>query len=221
MFDGLVERYDLLNGLLSLGLDRRWRRATLRAARLLPGDRVLDLGCGTGDLALAAARTASVTGVDVSHRMLLRAREKASAAGGGWPALELVRGSAFELPFADGRFDAAVSGFVLRNLDDLERALAELARVLRPGGRLAMVDITEPANPAMRWLFDAYLAVVAPALGTVVGRRREYMYLARSIAQIPPPPALVAMLGRTGFEACRATALSGGMVTLFTGERRA
>jgi demethylmenaquinone methyltransferase / 2-methoxy-6-polyprenyl-1,4-benzoquinol methylase len=227
MFDGLVERYDLLNGLLSLGLDRRWRRAALRAAALRPGDRVLDLGCGTGDLALAAARTASVTGLDLSHRMLLRARQKARQTardGAGFPdarpALELVCASAFDLPFADGRFDAALSGFVLRNLDDLGRAFAELARVLRPGGRVAMVDITEPSNPALRRLFDAYLGTVAPALGRVVGKRDEYRYLVRSLAQIPPPSELAAMLERAGFEGCRATALTGGMVTLFTGRRK-
>jgi demethylmenaquinone methyltransferase / 2-methoxy-6-polyprenyl-1,4-benzoquinol methylase len=220
MFDGLVERYDLLNGALSLGLDRRWRGAAVRAAAIGPGDLVLDLGCGTGDLSLLAARRgASVAGLDISQAMLARARDKAARARPRPFALELVRGSAFALPLPGGRFDAAISAFVLRNLDDLGRAFAELARVLRPGGRVALLDITEPANPVLRRAFDAYFATVAPALGAAVGKREEYRYLVRSLAQVPPRAEVVAMLAAAGFEACEGRPLTGGMVTLFTGNR--
>ena len=214
MFDDVVEHYDVLNGLLSLGLDRRWRRRTARAIRVRPGDRVLDLGCGTGRLGRAVAGGARVVGVDVSFGMLSRARREAGR------SMRLVQGSAFRLPFADGAFDGAVSGFVLRNLDDLGAAFAELARVVGPGGTVALIDATEPANQYFRRLFDAYFHTAAPALGALVGRRAAYRYLARSLPQIPPPEEVCALLAGAGFDRCRARRLTGGMVTLFTAMRR-
>jgi demethylmenaquinone methyltransferase/2-methoxy-6-polyprenyl-1,4-benzoquinol methylase len=215
MFDDIVERYDLVNGFLSLGLDRVWRRA---AARAVGGGRpreVLDLGCGTGKLGALLAHSALVTGLDVSHRMLLRAR---SANG---TRLALVQGSAFALPFRDGAFDALVSGFVLRNLNDLPAAFGEVARVVRPGARVALVDITEPRNRALRRLFDGYFGTVPPALGRAVGKRDAYRYLVGSLAQLPPPAEVLSMLKAVGFERCRARPLTGGMVTLFTANRAA
>src|SRR6059036_1431206 len=150
MFDDIVGRYDLLNRLLSLGLDRRWRRATVRAARSSPNRPVLDLGCGTGDLASLATRSGHrVVGVDLSRAMLSEARRKS-------PGLPVVQGSALALPFADQSFGGAVSGFVLRNLNDLPRAFAELARVLEPGGPIALMDITGPRSPLLRRGFDLY-----------------------------------------------------------------
>ena len=215
LFDDIVERYDVINGVLSLGLDRVWRRAAARAVGPLHGDRVLDLGCGTGRLGMLLADRRSVTGVDLSHQMLLRAR----AAGGD--RLALVQGSAFALPFRQATFSAAVSGFVLRNLDDLTAAFHELARVLRPGGRVAMVDITEPRNRVLRRMFDGYFGTVAPALGGAVGKRDAYRYLVDSLAQLPPPQEVVSLLEVAGFEGCSARPLTGGMVTLFTGNRSA
>ena len=211
MFDDIVDRYDVVNRVLSLGLDRRWRR---RAARALGrvGGLVLDLGCGTGDL-LREVGVERAIGVDVSERMLLRARYRVGRAA------RLVRGSAFSLPFADASFAGAVSGFVLRNLDDLEGAFAELARVVRPGGSLALVDITEPSRPALRTAFRAYFDAVAPALGGLVGKREAYRYLTRSLAQVPPPSEVTAMLGEAGFVDSAARPLTGGIVTLFTGRR--
>src|SRR5712691_9504863 len=196
MFDDIVERYDLVNGLLSLGLDGGWRRAAIRAVHLEPGDRALDLGCGTGDLTLGTLRTSPwslATGVDISHAMLSAARRRAETDANGASA-SFVRGSAFRLPFRDGAFAGAVSGFVLRNLDDLPGAFAELARVIRPGGRIGLVDVTEPRNRALRRLFDAYFGVAAPALGAMVGKRDAYRYLARSLAQLPSPERVSAML---------------------------
>jgi demethylmenaquinone methyltransferase/2-methoxy-6-polyprenyl-1,4-benzoquinol methylase len=139
----------------------------------------------------------------------------------GGRRLRLVEGSAFALPFRDGAFDAAVSGFVLRNLEDLPAAFAELARVVAPGGRIGLVDITEPTRPVLRRLFDAYFGVAAPALGRLAGRRDAYRYLARSLAQLPQPPDVVALLEAAGFRDSEARPLTGGRVTLFTGRRAA
>jgi demethylmenaquinone methyltransferase/2-methoxy-6-polyprenyl-1,4-benzoquinol methylase len=214
MFDDIVGRYDLLNGILSLGLDRVWRRAAAKAVEGPNGGTILDLGCGTGKLgALLARRGRLITGLDLSHQMLVRAAATSS------PRLSLVQGSAFALPFRGGVFSGAVSGFLLRNLDDLPLAFRELARVLRPRAPIALVDITEPRNRALRTFFDGYFGTVAPALGGVVGKREAYRYLVGSLAQLPPPKDVLNLLGQAGFEGCRARGLTGGMVTLFTGNR--
>jgi demethylmenaquinone methyltransferase/2-methoxy-6-polyprenyl-1,4-benzoquinol methylase len=215
MFDDLVERYDLVNAVLSLGLDRVWRRAAARTIDARAGERVLDLGCGTGKLGGRLAGRARVTGLDLSQQMLRRAKRLVPA------SMALVQGSAFGLPFRDRAFSGVVSGFVLRNLDDLPLALRELARVLHPGGRLALLDITGPRNPALRRLFDGYFGTVAPALGGAMGKREAYRYLVRSLAQLPPPPAVLSMLEAAGFTRTRARPLTGGVVTLFTAERAA
>ena len=214
MFDGVAARYDVVNTLLSLGLDRHWRGAVVRAVAAGPGDLVLDLGSGTGDLTAALAkRGPRVAGVDASRGMMAAARARHSGLN------ELILGSAFRLPFRDACFDAAASAFVLRNLDDLPAAFAELARVLRPGGRLAMADITEPASPLIRRMFDAYFGVAAPALGSLAGRGDDYRYLVRSVAHLPPATDLCADLRRAGFGSARARRLTGGIVTLFTATR--
>ncbi len=214
MFDDLVERYDLLNSLLSFGMDRWWRRRTAAAIGPNPG-RILDLGCGSGALTGRLPAGSRAVGLDTSRAMLVEARRRLG------PGPDLVQGSAFALPFAGDSFDGAVSGFVLRNLSDLPAAFAELHRVLRPGGRIALVDITEPANPALRRVFDAYFGAVAPAIGGLVGRREAYRYLVRSLAQIPPRPDLVALLSGAGFTGGRAWPLTGGIVTLLTARKPA
>jgi len=215
MFDQITDRYDLLNDVLSFGFDRWWRHRAVGAVRARRGDRVLDLGCGTGLLGRAAARRtqARVVGVDVSHAMLVRAarlgREVAT-----------VEGSAFRLPFRDGAFAAACSAFVMRNLDDLDGAFRELARVVRPGGGIALVDITEPPRPALRRLFDLYFRVATPAMGALVGRREAYAYLTRSLVQLPDPRTVVRLLEGAGFERARCEPLTGGIAVLFTARRR-
>jgi demethylmenaquinone methyltransferase/2-methoxy-6-polyprenyl-1,4-benzoquinol methylase len=215
MFDGVAGRYDLLNLILSLGLDHAWRRAAARAAATRPGHVVLDLGCGTGDLSAALARRGvRVIGLDASAGML------SEAAARTLRGVDLLRGSAFRLPFHDGVFGAVASAFVLRNLDDLPAAFRELARVTRPGGRLALVDITEPPWRVLRRGFDAYFRMAAPALGALGGHAGEYRYLVRSVAHLPPATDLCADLRRAGFDRVRARPLTGGVVTLFTGDRR-
>ncbi len=213
MFDRVVPRYDLVNALLSMGLDSSWRKRTARACRASAGERVLDLGCGTGKLGASLIPRATVVGIDVSERMLLAAQRDL----GG--RLRLVRGSAFRLPFADSSFVGTVSGFVLRNLDDLPAVFSELARVVAPGGTIALVDITGPRSGLLRAPFDAYFGTVAPLLGRVVGASDAYRYLARSLAQLPSPEDVCAMLETAGFAKCEARGMTGGMVTLWTAVR--
>jgi demethylmenaquinone methyltransferase/2-methoxy-6-polyprenyl-1,4-benzoquinol methylase len=217
MFDDLVPRYDLLNDLLSLGFDRWWRRRAAAAMVAPPGDRILDLGCGTGRLGRLLSTRYRVVGVDVSHAMLVAAARRTRHDPG--PGARFVQASAFRLPFADGVFGGAVSAFVLRNLDDLPGAFAELARVLRPAAGVALVDITEPASPSLRRAFDAYFRVAAPALGSLVGKRDAYRYLVSSLAHLPPRDRVCDLLEQAGFTAARADVLRPGMVTLWAAAR--
>jgi demethylmenaquinone methyltransferase/2-methoxy-6-polyprenyl-1,4-benzoquinol methylase len=212
MFDRIVRRYDVLNDVLSLGFDRRWRSAAAAELRSSNGP-VLDLGCGTGRLGERLLDRGAVVGLDVSRPMLLQARSRLDGRIG------LVQGSAFRLPFRDRAFGAAVSGFVLRNLDDLPGAFAELARVMKPRAIAALVDITEPRSRSLRAAFDAYFRVAAPAVGSLAGQRDAYRYLVRSLAHLPPPHEVCALLEAAGFVGVRARTLAPGMVTLWTAIR--
>ena len=209
MFDRISPVYDAMNRTMTLGLDQRWRRATV-AAVVQPGDRVLDACCGTGDLALAASRTgARVTGLDFSERMLERARGKSAE-------VEWVQGDAQQLPFEDASFDAATVGFGVRNLDDLERGLAELRRVLRPSGRLAILEITRPRGvlaPFYRLWFDG----LVPLLGKVLPGGSAYTYLPASVRRFPGPDELAGLLRGAGFEDVRWRTFAGGIVALHIG----
>jgi demethylmenaquinone methyltransferase/2-methoxy-6-polyprenyl-1,4-benzoquinol methylase len=209
MFDRISPVYDAMNRAMTLGLDQRWRRATV-AAVVQPGDRVLDACCGTGDLAIAAARAGGrVTGVDFSERMLERARRKA-------PELEWFQGDALALPFDDGSFDSATVGFGVRNLEDLEQGLAELRRVLRPGGRVGILEITRPRGllaPFYRLWFDG----LVPLLGKVLPGGSAYTYLPASVRRFPGPGELVSLLEQAGFEDVRWRSFAGGIVALHAG----
>ena len=215
MFDSVASRYDLLNDLLSFGMDRRWRRVTLRALDVRPHDLVLDVGCGTGRLAALAARICRVIGVDASGAMLAEARNRPGASN----RVRLVQASVFRLPFSEGAFSAVMSAFVLRNLDDLEAAFREMARVACPGARIALLDITEPDRASVRRLFDAYFSRAAPALGKISGNPGAYRYLVESLGHLPPADDLVQLLNHTGFRGVSARRLMGGVVTLFTAIR--
>ncbi|MHB8620416.1 MAG: ubiquinone/menaquinone biosynthesis methyltransferase [Chloroflexota bacterium] len=213
MFDGIVARYDLLNSLLSLGLDKRWRRAALEALPLRAGDVVLDVGCGTGELSRLLARRVTTIGVDLSEQMLRVSRRRLNG------QVHLVRGSAFELPFRAGAFQALASGFVLRNLRDLPGAFREMARVLAPGAQIALLDAIEPSNPLIRRTFDAYFGLAAPALGSLVGKGRAYRYLVQSLAHLPSPADLRDMLLAAGFARAAARPLHFGAVVLLTAQK--
>jgi demethylmenaquinone methyltransferase / 2-methoxy-6-polyprenyl-1,4-benzoquinol methylase len=211
MFDRIAPVYDAMNRVMTAGLDQRWRRETARAV-VRPGDAALDACCGTGDLALAALRedAGRVTGLDFSERMLERARRKA-------PAVEWVEGDLLALPFADGVFDAATVGFGVRNVDDLERGIAELRRVLRQGGRLGILEITQPTGvlaPFYRLWFDR----LVPLLGRVLPGGSAYTYLPASVRRFPGPDELVRVLEDAGFGQVRYRTFAAGIVALHTGE---
>jgi demethylmenaquinone methyltransferase / 2-methoxy-6-polyprenyl-1,4-benzoquinol methylase len=211
MFDRIAPVYDAMNRVMTAGLDRRWRRETARAV-VRPGDAVLDGCCGTGDLAVAALREGAgrVTGLDFSERMLERARRKA-------PVVDWVEGDLLALPFADGLFDAATVGFGVRNVEDLERGVAELRRVLRPGGRLGILEITQPTGalaPFYRLWFDR----IVPLLGRVLPGGSAYTYLPASVRRFPGPDELVRVLEDAGFAQVRYRTFAAGIVALHTGE---
>jgi demethylmenaquinone methyltransferase / 2-methoxy-6-polyprenyl-1,4-benzoquinol methylase len=209
MFDRISPVYDAMNRTMTAGLDQRWRRATV-AAVVWPGDRVLDACCGTGDLAIAALHTGGrVTGLDFSERMLERARRKSAE-------VEWLQGDALALPFEDGSFDAATVGFGVRNLDDLELGLAELRRVLRPGGRVAILEITRPRGvlaPFYRLWFDG----LVPLLGKALPGGSAYTYLPASVRRFPGPEDLAELLRAAGFDDVRWKTFAGGIVALHIG----
>jgi demethylmenaquinone methyltransferase/2-methoxy-6-polyprenyl-1,4-benzoquinol methylase len=211
MFDRIAPVYDAMNRLMTAGLDQRWREVTVRET-VRPGDRVLDACCGTGDLAVAArkAEAGSVVGVDFSERMLERARRKA-------PDLEWIQADMLALPFEAGSFDAAVVGFGVRNVEDLEAGIRELRRVVRPGGRLGILEITTPRGllaPFYRVWFDR----IVPLLGRLLPGGDAYTYLPASVRRFPGPEELADLLGACGFEAVRFRRFAGGIVALHVGE---
>ena len=211
MFDRIAPVYDVMNRVMTAGLDGRWRRPAAREV-VWPGDRVLDACCGTGDLAIEAERCGGkVVGLDFSERMLEHARHKSGT-------IEWVRGDALALPFVDGEFDAVTVGFGVRNLDDLEGGLRELHRVLRPGGKAAVLEITRPRG-LLRPFFRLWLDVLVPAAGKVLPGGKAYTYLPASVRRFPGPEDLAALFVSAGFEGVRYRLLGGGSVALHTATR--
>ena len=222
MFDAIAKRYDFLNHFLSVGLDTRWRARAIREAALPPDARVLDLCTGTADLAIAAIHavpSARVVGVDFAGAMLrvglgkLRARHLAQR-------VSLVRGDATRLPVRDGWADAATIGFGIRNVADPEAALRELARTIKPGGRLVILEFGEPIVPGIRTLYNWYFRFLLPQLGRVVSKHQSaYAYLPASVGTFPPPPRFAATISSHGFRDVRAVPLTLGIVYLYAGIR--
>ena len=211
MFDRIAPVYDVMNCVMTAGLDRRWRRLVVRSV-VWPGDRVLDACCGTGDLAVEAERRGGrVVGLDFSPRMLERARRKSGT-------IQWVQGDALALPFADGEFDAATVGFGVRNLADLEGGLRELARVLRPAGKVGVLEITRP-HWILRPFFRLWFDVLVPLAGKLLPGGKAYTYLPASVRRFPGPEDLSALMEGTGFTDVRYRLLGGGCVALHTAVR--
>jgi demethylmenaquinone methyltransferase/2-methoxy-6-polyprenyl-1,4-benzoquinol methylase len=225
MFDAIAGQYDALNHLLSAGLDRRWRRRAVRSLRLAGGERLLDLCAGTADLAIAAAGArpapSRVLGVDFAAAMLQVGAAKLRRRGLE-PRVTLVRGDATSLPLAARSVDAITIGFGIRNVEDVERACAEMSRVLRPGGRLAILEFAIPTAPVFRQLYLWYFNRVLPRIGRAVSRHQgAYGYLPASVGAFASPEDFVRILARHQFTEISAVPLTLGIVYLYTGVRKA
>lgn len=214
MFDRIAGVYDLLNSVMSVGMHHEWRRRAADLAVLEPGDRVLDVATGTGDLAVElagrVAPTGEVIGADFSEKMLELAREKA-------PQLRFEAANAMDLPFGDNEFDAATVGFGARNFSDLERGLGEMTRVVKPGGRVVVLDFTTPQRPPLSTFFKLWFDRIVPVLGRAAGQEQAYTYLPASVRRYPPPDQLAAVLARAGLTRIRYILTAGGIVTLHVG----
>lgn len=222
MFDSIAPRYDLLNHVLSAGMDRGWRERAVVALGLEPGDRALDLCTGTADVAIAIARRengVAVVGVDFAGAMLSIGLAKVREAGLG-PRVSLVRGDAAGIPLSDETCDAAAIAFGIRNVAEPERVLKELARVLRPGARLAILEFGQPRIPGIRTMYGWYFRYVLPFVGRFVSKHRSaYSYLPASVGTFPPAPEFVRIIGSNGFKDVQAVPLTLGIVYLYTAER--
>jgi len=217
MFDGIARVYDLMNSLMTAGLHHGWRERAADLAALRPGGRALDVACGTGDLAIELARrvgpSGTVVGSDFSEAMLERARAKSSGVRWEWA-------NALELPYADGEFDAATVGFGARNFSDLDRGLAEMARVVRPGGRVVVLEITTPQRPPLSTFFSIWFDRVVPELGRLAGNPDAYAYLPSSVKRFPAPDALAARMVAAGLADLRWILTAGGIIAVHSGTVR-
>ena len=210
MFDTIAPRYDLVNRVITFGLDRRWRRAAVDALQLAPGSLVLDVACGTGDLCLdLGSRGHRPVGIDLSIGMLTHART----------AAPLVQTDALGMPFQAATFDGAISGFALRNVVDLGGLFVELARVVRPGGRISLLDVETPSNPLLRAGHSVYFGHVVPRVGSLLSDRDAYRYLPRSVAYMPPAETTLSLIRDAGFINTERKLLSGGITQLITATR--
>jgi demethylmenaquinone methyltransferase/2-methoxy-6-polyprenyl-1,4-benzoquinol methylase len=211
MFDRISGVYDLMNQVMTAGLHHQWRRRAADLAGAGPGTHVLDVATGTGDLAIEmAGRGAQVIGSDFSDDMLERAREKN-------PAITWEWANALELPYEDDRFDAATVGFGARNFSDLGRGVGEMARVVRPGGKVVILEITTPTKPPLSTFFRVWFDTVVPALGKVAGDSEAYEYLPDSVKRFPAPDGLAAVMDGAGLKDIRWILTAGGIIAIHVG----
>jgi demethylmenaquinone methyltransferase/2-methoxy-6-polyprenyl-1,4-benzoquinol methylase len=216
MFDRISGFYDVMNSVMTAGLHHRWRARAADLAAVGPGDSALDVACGTGDLAIELARRVGaggeVIGSDFSEEMLERARAKA-------PELTWEWGNALELPYASGRFDAATVGFGARNFSDLDRGLAEMARVVKLGGRVVVLEITTPRKPPLSTFYRVWFDHVVPLIGRLTGEQEAYTYLPSSVRRFPGPEGLAAAMQRAGLSEIRWVLTAGGIIALHVGTK--
>jgi demethylmenaquinone methyltransferase/2-methoxy-6-polyprenyl-1,4-benzoquinol methylase len=223
MFDRIARRYDLMNTILSLGHHARWRRRAVRRMKPRAGGQYLDVGCGTADVAIEILRQCpdcQVVGIDPAERMLDIGRRKLAALGLSG-RVRLQTGDAVRLPIESDTFDAAIAAFCLRNVTDRAEALAEMGRVVRPGGPVAIIELTRPRKRLLRLGHRIYTRAFAPLLGAIVARDRgAYRYLVDSVMDFPAPDAVLEMMTRANLANCRETPMTGGAVTVFLAEAR-
>jgi demethylmenaquinone methyltransferase/2-methoxy-6-polyprenyl-1,4-benzoquinol methylase len=216
MFDRIAGFYDAMNSVMTAGLHHRWRERAADLAAVGPGDRALDVATGTGDLAIELARrvgpAGEVVGSDFSDAMLARARQKA-------PGLRWEWGNALELPYADQEFAAATVGFGARNFADLERGLGEMARVVRPGGRVVVLEITTPTTPPLSTFFRLWFDRAVPLLGRLTGESEAYRYLPSSVRRFPGPAELAELMHGLGLRDVRWIVTAGGIIALHVGSK--
>lgn len=213
MFDRIARVYDLMNQVMTAGMHHRWRQRAVDLSAAGPGSRVLDVATGTGDLAVALrGRGAEVVGMDFSKEMLVLARRKA-------PDVRFEWGNALELGYEDASFDAATVGFGARNFADLEKGIAEMARVVRPGGRVVILEITTPQKPPLSWFFRLWFDRLVPLLGRFAGDPDAYTYLPSSVRRFPGPHELAATMARAGLVDVRYVLTAGGIIALHAGVR--
>ena len=214
MFDRIARVYDRMNSVMTAGMHHRWRERAAELARVGPGSTALDVATGTGDLAVELARRgAEVTGMDFAPAMLELARQKA-------PGLNFEEGDALELRHADASFDAVTVGFGARNFSDLDRGLAEMARVTKPGGRVVVLEITTAQKPPLSWFFRAWFDTVVPALGRLAADPNAYTYLPSSVRRFPGPEELAARMAAAGLDEVRWLLTAGGIIAIHSGTRR-
>ena len=217
MFDRIAGFYDVMNTVMTAGLHHRWRARAADLAALSAGDSALDVACGTGDLAIELSQRVGadgeVIGSDFAQEMLERARAKA-------PALQWEIGNALDLPYASNRFDAATVGFGARNFSDLDRGLAEMARVVKPGGRVVVLEITTPRKPPLSTFYRVWFDHVVPLIGRLTGEQEAYTYLPSSVRRFPGPEGLAAAMQRAGLSDIRWVLTAGGIIALHVGTKR-
>ena len=222
MFDNIAPKYDLLNHTLSVNIDRIWRRRVVNEVRRAKPRRILDVATGTGDLAIALAqriRDVQVMGVDLSEEMLAVARRKVEARGLD-NRIVLERGDAEHLDVADASVDAATVAFGVRNFGDLAAGLRELARTIKPGGKVVILEFSRPRNRVFRALYEFYSYKILPRIGGLVSRdKRAYEYLPASVGEFPAPAVFLEMMEKAGFRNCWARSQSFGIAQIYIGER--
>jgi demethylmenaquinone methyltransferase/2-methoxy-6-polyprenyl-1,4-benzoquinol methylase len=216
MFDRIAGFYDVMNTVMTAGLHHRWRARAADLAALGAGDSALDVACGTGDLAIELSRRVGadgeIIGSDFAQEMLERARVKA-------PALQWDLGNALDLPYASNRFDAATVGFGARNFSDLDRGVAEMARVVKPGGRVVVLEITTPRKPPLSTFYSLWFDRIVPLIGRITGENEAYTYLPNSVKRFPGPDGLAAAMERAGLREISWILTAGGIIALHVGTK--